>query len=293
MSTSRPHSMGELLGGAFRIYRQHVIVLVVTAAALGLPGALGGFGRPEEQHSLAAIGMAVVGGLLGLLASVVAIGQVATALRGSEPTLADGVAMGVRRLLPVLCALVWQSLFVLVVVALPLAAVLGALGLMAWRASTGIGDPQFLLVASALALVFLTVTTYLLVRYFAVLQIATLEPGSPWLRRSAALARGGYARIGVVWLVVSVIHLVPAALYVAGMMGVLVATGEEEGVSAILLASELGSWLVNALVVPLAAALTTVLYFEQRVRNDGYDLQLPASGATPGTLPGALARPVG
>lgn len=261
MDTSGAPSVGGIVRAAVDVYRRHFVVLVVTAGVLGLPARLAGLGANPLEPSAGTLLTFVVGGLLALLASIAAVSQVATALRGGTPTLADGVTVGLHRLLPVSWALMLTTTYVLVV-AVPLALLLAVGGWMAWSNSAGFDDPLFRLEAAVLLLVWLVPVTFVMLRCFAVVQVATLEPDAPPLRRSTALARGAYWRISVIGLVVSMVYAVPSALGGASSAAPLL------GTETFAIPLQLAGWAANALALPLTAALVTTTYVDQRARLD-------------------------
>jgi hypothetical protein len=292
MNALRPLSTGEIIRGAFDVYRRQFLVLFVTAAALGLPGTVVGFSPEPGMPDAFDVLMAIVGAVLALLSSVALTMQVATALLGGQPTLGDGVTMGARRLLPVLGALVWTSIVVMGVVALPLGAVLGGIGWLLRPEASGIDPIEFFLVVSLLVLVFATILGFVAIRYFAVLPIATLESARGVLQRSAALARGAYWKISVVWLVGGLVYGLPLMVIGAGT-GVVGAFAAFGGVPEWLPAvATVVAWLVAALTLPVTAALNTLLYLDQRVRKDGPDVQLATLPVTPAS-PAPMPRPAG
>lgn len=293
MSALRPLSIGEILDGSFSVYRRQFLVLFVTAAALGLPATVLGFGAEPGVPSMFDAVVMILGGVLGLVSSIALTAQVSTALLGGQPTLAEGIAVGARRFLPVLGALAWTTLFVLVVIALPLGLVLGGVGWLLRPEVSGLQPIVFVLVASVLVLVLVTVLTTIALRYFAVLAIATLESARGVLKRSALLARGAYWKISVVWFVGGLIYGLPLLAVGAGSGAAELVARSGDGPGWLSPLATVLVWLVSALAMPFTAALNTLLYYDQRVRKDGLDVQLAAERATPAPPPAAMPRPVG
>lgn len=257
----RARSIAEIVGGAFDVLRRHFAVLVVTAAVLGLPGALLGLGGAAVPESGGEIAIILAVSVVDVLAAVVAIVQVACALRGGEPALAGGVTSGVQRLLPALGALGLSTVWVLAVATVA-GLVLGGV----WVAAPRSDDPRLVaLEASVLLLGFLVPVTWMMMRYFFVMVVAALEPGVPPLRRSIALARGAYWKIGVIGLIGWLVWAPATILPWADAFGAL--AGDEPG-AATGTGFELAAWLAGALAVPLSAALTVLLYDDQRARKD-------------------------
>ena len=188
MTSRGAATIGELLDTAFTAYRKHWATMVVTAAAVLLPTVLltlRGGARPNPVNTLVV-----------LLASVVATGQASEALLGRRPTLLGGLVVGLRRLVPALLSVVF---FVVTAAAatVPFATLL-------WLANprfSGFTPGGFVGALISLVLLWAVAMSWLLVRYFALVPVATLEPGASAPDRSTALARGAYGRITLVWLI--------------------------------------------------------------------------------------------
>jgi hypothetical protein len=110
------------------------------------------------------------------------------------------------------------------------------------------------------------------------------------LRRSFRLVRGrwwpicGAIVVGV--LMVSIVGAVVQGLLIAIPT---IVFGDDKAVRAV--ANVIAATLASTITTPFTAAVITLLYFDQRVRKEGFDLQLLASGL--GTAPDApVARPV-
>jgi glycerophosphoryl diester phosphodiesterase family protein len=115
--------------------------------------------------------------------------------------------------------------------------------------------------------------------------------------RSAELTKGSRGRIFVIcFLLIVLVYIV----YVLWEVPILALLGIfHRGYNPLagpprwfLIAMPIGSFLTSCLVSPLLTIALTVTYYDQRVRKEGFDLQLmmstldaPQSGATPGTSP--------
>ncbi|HWK29402.1 MAG TPA: hypothetical protein VNS09_22755 [Solirubrobacter sp.] len=80
----------------------------------------------------------------------------------------------------------------------------------------------------------------------------------------------GYILVSVIGFVIQLALVAVAALVAA------------DSVVASSIAQVIGSTLSSAISYPYLAAILTILYFDQRVRKEGFDLQLEAEGFTPG-----------
>jgi hypothetical protein len=282
MTSRGAATIGELLDTAFTAYRKHAVTMVVTAAAVLLPTVLltiRGGARPNPLNTLVV-----------LLASVVATGQASEALLGRRPTLLGGLVVGLRRLVPALLSVVF---FVVTAAAatVPFATLL-------WLANprlSGFTPGGFVGALISLVLLWAVAMSWLLVRYFALVPVATLEPGASAPDRSAALARGAYGRITLVWLIGGLIYAMPMML-VGGAQG-LVAAMQDRGnipVSLVLLVAVL-VWIANSIAGPFSTLLNTALYYDRRAALDDLVVHAEPAGtgiaqATVGSLATAPSR---
>lgn len=128
--------------------------------------------------------------------------------------------------------------------------------------------------------------------------------GTAALRRSFGLVRHrwwpSFATLLVGFILAGIVAFVVQALFV----GLVFAGAEDSGVLTLLL-STIGGLVAGVLARPFQAAVTALLYFDLRVRKEGFDLQLlaqrlglpepdsaavsvvPPERPTPGTDPGA------
>jgi hypothetical protein len=118
--------------------------------------------------------------------------------------------------------------------------------------------------------------------------------GSRALRRSFRLVRGGWWRtFGLLVLGYLAAGVVSGIISTLPQLVLLTDVGESTVTS--LAITGLGSALASILTTPFLAALVTVLYFDLRVRKEGFDLQLLAyriGVAPPTELPEALRPPL-
>jgi hypothetical protein len=117
------------------------------------------------------------------------------------------------------------------------------------------------------------------------------------LRRSYQLTRGRWwatlGRLVVAYILVSVISTVASALFIvpAGLLVDDTSTGA-------LILEHAASFVVSLLTTPFVAAVTTLVYFDLRVRKEGFDLAVlaermggaPAAGPAPAPAPRATGR---
>jgi glycerophosphoryl diester phosphodiesterase family protein len=95
--------------------------------------------------------------------------------------------------------------------------------------------------------------------------------------RSWALTRGHWWRVFGTLLVVGLISLVLYLAVVAGLGGAIATSEDMSEVTYATLTTAL-TVILFAILYPLVASIITVIYYDLRVRNEGFDLQLLAQG---------------
>ena len=266
LSHLRPLSFGEILDGAFVLYRRHFAVFFTTAIIPLLPVALvwGAFGfvtggATELTAATGALLVAVypvmiVGSLLmwGAL-----IHETARAVEGGPVDRGEAYRASFRRMLPMVGAgILFMILF--------------AVGLL------------LLVVPGILVMLAL----------FAVWHAVMIEGKGPVeaLSRSRELARGAWLRILGILLVTYIIIMIPSMLVGAtagaAMVGAALSSGDPDAVEGTMgvfsAVTNVLSILLSALTTPFMTAALTLLYYDRRVRTEALDLEMATErlGAT-------------
>lgn len=173
--------------------------------------------------------------MLGVIATGVSIWLASEAILGRTPVPLEGVKVGVRRMLPLL----------------------------------GYGFLYAIAVTFA-ALALLVPAVLLWIMWFAWGPIVVLEHVFPF-GRSRALARNEWTKIFFVSLVGVIIVFLPQTVLAVGtaaVFGIDALTGQVGAPPLVLVAQV----LLSALTLPFTASLQTLLYYEQRVRKEGFDV---------------------
>lgn len=141
----------------------------------------------------------------------------------------------------------------------------------------------FLLVLAFLALVIPGI--YLSVAWTVATPVLLFEGlrGRKALARSRALVRGRWwPTLGVLFLALLLTTVVQAVL--AGLFTALLGGGSD---TAVAVSDAIGSTISSALTTPFTAAVIAIVYFDLRVRKEGFDLELLARrvGIDPGQPP--------
>jgi hypothetical protein len=95
--------------------------------------------------------------------------------------------------------------------------------------------------------------------------------------RSFELVKGRYWQM-VLMLLVVFIALIVISFVLGLVFGAVAGAAGDAGETANAIASFIASVAASAVTTPIFASVLTVLYFDQRVRKEGFDLQLLASG---------------
>jgi hypothetical protein len=265
LSHLRPLSFGEILDGAFVLYRRHLGTMFVATLVPFLPpvlfwllvGAMIGGTSDLEGLSTAANLLLMP---YSLLATVVVWGALmhlaSRAYLGGEVSLGEGFRTALRRFLPLLVSGV--VVYVLFVLGLVLFVVPGVIA----------------------GIVF-----------FAAWQAVVIEGKGPFaaMSRSRQLARGAWKRIFGVTLVALVIAFMPTMLGTAaviGFYGMEAFSGPALEVAATVgwpfVAMNVLGTVLSALTYPYFATVMTLLYYDRRVRTEALDLEMATErlGAT-------------
>ena len=139
---------------------------------------------------------------------------------------------------------------------------------------------------------------YLWVAWSVAAPVLLLEDVRGWkaMKRSRRLVKGRFWSTFAVVLLMAILTGIVQAVFVGILAGVVSVSGNEVAVA---IADAIGQTASGVLTTPLSAAVLTVLYFDLRVRKEGFDLELlsrrmgvdPATVANPAFLPPAMAQP--
>lgn len=273
----RPRSAIEIVDLAFSLWRRHFVPMSIIGLAASLPvvvlGMLG-IGVMDElvsgNSSIEAVAPFVLVGL--------AVGLFWIALVDGAMTLAAGDAYFGREVTPgrAIRGAIGRGGTLVLGNILRVVAV-GAVGIAAMGVSillARLGGGLF-----AILLVIAAVLASLLVfaRLFATTSVIVFENtgAAESLRRSFALSRASVARIlGILLLAWAIVWV--AQLVVGLTLQVLLAAVVRNPV----LVAVAGN-LIGMVLYPFLSIALMVLYYDQRIRNEGYDLDLMTDGLAP------------
>jgi hypothetical protein len=280
----RPMGFGEILDGAFSLYRRNFVTLFLTALLPMVPMMLllsfaeQGLGTEEPALALLYAGLFVPALLVALVGSfwiwAALTWQTAEILGGRPVTVLESYRKTGRPLFGVLAVIILSGLALsaLMMVLLLAGVVIVAIASLVHQTLTIFAG----LVVFAAGLVAMLGAFSIL---FGVVPAIVLERHGPFtaMQRSAELSRGARARIVGVLVVCWLIVMLPTLGLTFGI-GLGPALWDPDA------AAMMSMWQVvlqqvvgivsGALTTPFVAAAITLLYFDRRVRTEAYDLEL-------------------
>ena len=290
----RPLAFGEILDVGIKLCLRNWRVLVMCVVWLVLPAQIvsvavllsvapdaldpttqEAISPGEETRFFVAQGVsALIQGLVYLVATAACFKAIADAYLGAGPTAKRSLSFGLRRV-PRLLALSIVSAFAF---AVPF----GVLAGLAALTSAAV---------LALLLVLIPAAIYVGVSWSLGTCALLFEDVGPItaLRRSWALVHGSWWRVFGI-LAVGVILVSVLAGVLQGMLTLIPAALADGNDVVLALATVVSGTVAVTLTTPFTAAVFSLVYFDQRVRREGFDLELLAEGLgerPPG--PGAAA----
>jgi hypothetical protein len=291
----RPMSLGQLMDRTFALYRKNFI-LFVGIAALG-PAAYLIFqlftissavvpAATAARHTAAAIASVGIGVFIGILVMLagMAISQAATVKAVAAVHLGRSITIGgaykalrgrFGRVLAVF-GLVIFLVTVGVVAVVMVAGVIASLAIVG-GAKAGTGGAIFGGLIAFFVVVLgtvLAITIY--VRYSLAIQACVVEdlPAIAALKRSVVLSKGARSRVLAIYFVFGVLSLI-ISMALGGIVGGLGALLHRPIIATIMI--YVASFISGSLTGPLGTIGISLLYYDERVRKEAFDLQLMMS----------------
>ena len=271
----RPLAAGELLDRSFGIYRRlftPLLLIQLLCVAPLLPFQLYLVASGRERSPLYFL-LVLASFVLSALASAATARLISESYLGRE----ERAGTALRGAVPMIGPLLLVSLglgLVLMLSAMPAMLMMagGAVVMVAAEGSGG-GATSLLLTLAGFALLVLPVAA------FAALSVATpaliierIGAGAA-LSRSWALTRGSRLRVVGILLVVLVLIMIPfiGLGLLAAMLGLGGGTEGQQSVLVLVL-----TYVVSILLTPWFYGVLTLLYYDFRVRREGFDLEMLA-----------------
>ena len=260
----RPLSFGEILDVALKIFGRHwrtlVACVLVPTVPLQILSVLVVLSIAPEQFDLdgettaapegtgteiaAVLVVQLLSALASLLAWAACFKAVADGYLGRDPSVGRSLRFGLPKILRLLGLAIVTGIMIAV----------GFLGIL-----IGALFVAALVILSPAALLFERIGVF------------------SAIGRSFELVRGRYWAIVLLVLVIFLAFLVIGVVF-GGILGAVAGAAGSEDETAGAIVSFLSNTALTAVTTPLFAAIVTVLYFDQRVRKEGFDLQLLAEG---------------
>lgn len=283
----RPMEYGEIFNEAFDLYKRNFLLLVGIGAVIYIPyGILSGL----VLDSQLAQGLVTLGALLPLMAAYAALVKaLADRYLGEPATIGDSWRYTFRRIVPFMLTWLLVSVLLGIVAGGVLALVALAFG------SSGVA----MVIAISLVVIVTMIVAGLSLAFLP--SVMTVEDrfymGA--IRRSWRLAGGNLWRIFVVGFCTAIVTY-GAFFVVFGLIGLFFgmqavlgggAPGSDPGMRGIMIGAQVISGVLQALLTPVTALPFVLLYFDVRVRREGYDIEILAKemGASPELPPSAPA----
>jgi len=287
----RPMSTGELLDRTFMLYRKNFLLFVGVATVgpaaylvfqlltIGSAVVPAANARPATT-AFASMSFGLVVGFLVMMAGM-AISHAATVkavaavhlgrtitISGAYKALRGRIlrVLGVFALVMLLVMLGFVLIGVVAGVLGGLAVVGGAAGGTAAAIAGGLVGLTVVVLGAVLA-----VTIY--VRYSLAIQACVVEDLRPLasLKRSAVLSKGARSRVLTIYFIFTLLSMI-IRFVLGGMMGAAGTLLHNRVIALILI--YLASFVASSLTGPLATIGISLLYYDERVRKEAFDLQL-------------------
>jgi hypothetical protein len=314
LQVNRPMGLGELLDGAFRVYRARFSRLVLIAAIFLVPiglatslllgVTLSGFNQllftapgeadveamlPGAGAFVAYAGLALLGYLAMAMAFVSLISYIVALLQGEELTVRNSIRRGARRLLPfigmaVLAGLIIAGLVLAIYLVLAIVFLGFTLFLSFLATSMGDGFNVVTVIMALLAVVFVFAAMALILlpvglltaRYVAAPALVVAEQYGPKgaLDRSWDLTRNNVWRCFGYLALLTILNFVVIGLPISVLQWVVVFAVGTQWYGWLSGLLAGLSYFVNILWYPIMVLAITLIYFDLRVRNESLDLDL-------------------
>jgi hypothetical protein len=309
----RPLTTGELIDRGFSLYRQHfagllLLALLSQAAPLLVQVAttkLHLYPTQREIMSGSAVSFAKAGGFIALamISQVFVFGfevvmtfYIADAYLGKIPSVVSSFQRLIGRMIPSIWTCLLNRILYAVTLVFPLLALIAVEFWYAFRPPVSF---TALLLSGAVALILLvgSIAPVLIVfmRLMVTVPALALEGLSGWsaARRSSTLVRydpglgffyWGEMRLSFLLLPLFIIELLTSSITSVPMIIAQVNEAVQRGSAsqfvtpsdAVVVGSQILTYLAGALIVPLYTIATTLFYYDVRIRREGFDLEFMA-----------------
>ena len=313
----RPMSTGEILDRTFALYRRNFKLFAGISA---VPGAfyflfsllmlLVSTGNPWASKSgatgAAALVASSVSAFIGLIAYLIstAVSQAATAFAVSAVHLEKPTTIGecyarvkgrYGRMVNVIISVYLRVFGVIILSYLALFSVLLIPGITRGSESS----PFVVAIVGIVAFIGIIVGIVLGIRLFARYSLAVpacaLEDlkARPAMKRSVFLTKGSVGKILAIYILVVLITMAVSFAVTLPLIGFVAAAKTTLAKTLLTILQEFATFIVTAVVGPLATIALSVVYYDERVRKEAFDIQYLMEAANAGIVPVAPVMAVG
>ena len=267
MADLRPMELGEILDGALTIYRRHFGLFVrLGVVALFLPVLLTvyiEFSGGQTQHLVLWFCTTVIQYFATLLLTAGAIRVISDSYLGRDPQFAEALSLGFAKM--------WPLFVVGFAKGLIMGLIAGGMGLLIFILVSAQAGAVSALLVLAVVVGGIWFLAWVACGYAVTTQTVVLEnlPGSfESFGRSWDLTRGFRRKIFNIAVVAFLIVYVPIAA--VGGVGAAMAV-ESVGTQQVF---QVVAAVLPMVLTPILACVFTLMYYDLRVRREGFDLQL-------------------
>jgi hypothetical protein len=271
MPDLKPLAFGEVLDASLTIFRRHFMLFVkLGVVALWLPVAMTiyiSLAGGQQQHLGLSFLANVIQYFAGLFLSAAAIRVISDAYLGHEPQFADAIALGGSKIWPLFVAGLAKGIIVGGIAIL--IGIVAAVTIPSMASGGGSGTAALVLILTLAVggwFAIFVACGYAVTTPVVVLE--NLNSATDSLGRSWALTKGAKLKIFGIFFVAFLIVVLPMVL-VGGLAGVLKPESLVSGQ-----AFEVIAALLPIILTPVLSCVVTLVYYDLRVRREGFDLQV-------------------
>ena len=270
MPDLKPLTFGEVLDGSLTIFRRHFLLFVkLGIVALWLPVAITIFvslAGGQQQHLALSFLANVIQYFAGLFLSASAIRVISDAYLGHEPRFGDAISLGASKIWSLFVAGLAKGVIIGGIVILIGIVAAVTIPSMAGGGSGGAALVLILAIIGGGWFAVFVACGYAVTTPVVVLEHLTSATDS--LGRSWALTKGSKLKIFGIFFVAFLIVLLPVVLF-GGLAAVVKPESVISGQAFEVLAAAM-----PIILTPLLSCVITLVYYDLRVRREGFDLQV-------------------
>jgi hypothetical protein len=271
MPDLKPMGLGEVLDGALTIFRRHFALFVkVGVVALWFPVTLSIYiqlSGGQQQHIFLTFVANVVQYFAGLFLTASAIRVISDSYLGHEPQLGDAIAFGKSKIWPLFVVGFGKGIIIgLIAVAISIVTVITIPLMVSGRAGGGAAVALLLALIGGGWLLAFVACGYAVTTPVVVLE--NLNASMDALGRSWSLTRGFRLKIFGIFFVTGLMVFLPVLAF--GMLGGFLMLESPAGGQAF----QVVAAGLPIVLTPLLSCVLTLVYYDLRVRREGFDLQV-------------------